>query len=338
MNGGWRWIVGIGAIPAFLQFAVLGFLPETPRWLLQAGLDEPAVAVLKRIYQSSPDCDRIVHKVLRDIRGEIAEEAVSLDQAKAPSTSFQWLNDTSHRAQDLFHGGNRRALTIAMMLQAVQQLCGFNSLMYFSGIIFSALSFSSPTLTSLTIAGTNFLFTLAAFVYIDRIGRRRILLYSIPVMVLALAFCALAFSSMDISFSPESHGQHGDENGNSSGLYPILILLSLIIYVAAYAFGLGNVPWQQAELFPLNVRSLGSGLATATNWGSNFVVGLTFLPMMEWMTPTWTFAVYAGVCVAGWLAIRAIYPEMSGMGLEEVKGLLADGWGVKESLRRREEL
>lgn len=331
-SGGWRWIVGLGAVPAFLQFAVLGFLPETPRWLVQAGQDDQAVAVLKRVYETSPEPDRIAHRVLRDIRGEMAEETAEMDHTKAPGSSPQWLHDASLRAQELFHGGNRRALTIAMMLQAIQQLCGFNSLMYFSGIIFSALSFSSPTLTSLTIAGTNFVFTLFAFVYIDRIGRRRILLYSIPVMIVALGLCAFTFSSMNISFSPESHSREGGK-----GLGPVLILLSLIIYVAAYAFGLGNVPWQQAELFPLNVRSLGSGLATATNWGSNFVVGLTFLPMMEWMTPTWTFTVYAGVCAVGWVAIRAIYPEMSGMGLEEVKGLLADGWGVKESLRRRQE-
>ncbi|KAJ6164299.1 Myo-inositol transporter 1 [Penicillium chermesinum] len=332
--GGWRWIVGLGALPAFLQFAVLGFLPETPRWLIQAGLDDQAVSVLKRIYQTSQGRDRVVHQVLRDIRSEIAQERVDIDGTKPPGISAQWMRDTSHRLKTLFRGGNRRALTIAMMLQAAQQLCGFNSLMYFSGIIFSALSFSSPTLTSLTIAGTNFLFTLVAFVYIDRIGRRRILLYSIPVMIVALGLCALAFSSLDISFSPKTDGPKGQESGNR--LYPFLILLSLIIYVAAYAFGLGNVPWQQAELFPLNVRSLGSGLATATNWGSNFIVGLTFLPMMEWMTPTWTFTVYAGICAVGWVAIRAIYPEMSGLGLEEVKGLLADGWGVKESLRRRE--
>jgi MFS transporter, SP family, solute carrier family 2 (myo-inositol transporter), member 13 len=64
-------------------------------------------------------------------------------------------------------------------------------------------------------------------------------------------------------------------------------------------------------------------------------VGLTFLPMMQWLSPSWTFALYALVCALGWIAVWRIYPEMSGLGLEEVKGLLADGWGVDESLRRR---
>lgn len=332
--GGWRWIVGLGAAPAFLQFVILMALPETPRWLVQAGFDSRAVKVLTRIYQESPDCDLVVNQVLRDIRGEVTEQ----DQNKSPVPMALWLQDVSRRARDLFcDAGNRRALTIAMMLQGLQQLCGFNSLMYFSGIIFSALSFSSPTLTSLTVAVTNFLFTLLAFALIDRVGRRRILLWSIPVMVVALSLCALAFSSLDISWDPHSPTHNQDDVGRQTSLYPLFILFCLTVYTAAYAFGLGNVPWQQSELFPLNVRSLGSGLATATNWGSNFIVGLTFLPMMEWMSPTWTFVAYAIVCAAGWATVRSIYPEMSGLGLEEVKGLLADGWGVEESLQRHRE-
>ncbi|KAJ5099257.1 hypothetical protein N7532_006258 [Penicillium argentinense] len=336
MSGGWRWIVGLGAAPAFLQFAILISLPETPRWLVQAGSDEQAAKVLTRIYHGCPDRDEGVRRVLRGIRKEIDEEAEEMGQSDVPDANMHWFHDSSQRAHDLFYvGGNRRALTIAMMLQGLQQLCGFNSLMYFSGIIFTALSFSSPTLTSLTVAVTNFLFTLVAFGLIDKIGRRRILLYSIPVMILALGACALVFSGMDISFDPESsQNQNSDTRGGS----PLLILFCLAVFVAAYAFGLGNVPWQQAELFPLNVRSLGSALATATNWGSNFVVGLTFLPMMQWLSPTWTFVIYSGVCALGWIAVQRIYPEMSGMGLEDVKGLLADGWGVEESLRRRRAL
>lgn len=333
MPGGWRWIVGLGAAPAFLQFAILIFLPETPRWLVQAGSEDRAAKVLTHIYHGCPDRDQGVRRVLRGIRREIEEEAEEMGQSEIPDANMHWFHDTSQRAHDLFYvGGNRRALTIAMMLQGLQQLCGFNSLMYFSGIIFTALSFSSPTLTSLTVAVTNFVFTLFAFGLIDKIGRRRILLYSIPVMVLALVACAVVFSSMDISFEPEST-QKTNPNANSNS--PLLVLFCLAVFVASYAFGLGNVPWQQAELFPLNVRSLGSSLATATNWGSNFVVGLTFLPMMRWISPTWTFVIYAGVCAVGWVAVHAIYPEMSGMGLEDVKGLLANGWGVEESLRRR---
>ncbi|GLA60723.1 hypothetical protein AtubIFM54640_001204 [Aspergillus tubingensis] len=318
-----------------VAYIIVLALPETPRWLVQAGFEEKATKVLSRVYGSHPDSGVMAKQVMRDIQQEVAEEEEELTQTNKPSTgNWQWLTNVTQCARHLvLVGGNRRALIIAVMLQATQQLCGFNSLMYFSATIFSMLSFSSPTLVSLSVALTNFLFTLLAFAFIDRIGRRRILLYSVPVMALSLIACAFTFGSVEMP-NPESRVRAEDATSDSAFL-PVVILICLTVYVGAYAFGLGNVPWQQSELFPLNVRSLGSALATATNWGSNFVVGLTFLPMMEWLSPGWTFAAYAAVCVFGWFGIYAIYPEMSGLRLEEVKELLSDGWGVQESLRRR---
>ncbi|RDW59377.1 uncharacterized protein DSM5745_11072 [Aspergillus mulundensis] len=321
VDGGWRWIVGLGMLPAIFQLIIVIALPETPRWLVQAGHEDKARGILSKVYQD----DQIAKQTLRDIQQEVAEEEAVTKTSEGAGVK--------QRAHDLFQiGGNRRALTIAVMLQALQQLCGFNSLMYFSATIFSLLSFSSPTLTSLSVAMTNFIFTLLAFVYIDRIGRRRILLCSIPVMAISLFVCALTFSSVELpNNSPEAHARQAAPH---SSILPLVILLCLTIYTAAYAFGLGNVPWQQSELFPLNVRSLGSALATATNWGSNFIIGLTFLPMMELLSPSLVFTLYSVVSIIGWFGVRAIYPEMNGLKLEDVKDLLADGWGVRESLVR----
>lgn len=337
-SGGWRWIVGLGTVPGVFQLAIFIVLPETPRWLVRMGYEGDAQGVLAKIYQGSSERDHIVKRVFRDIQQEVEEEAL---RSTKSGGNMQWMHNIFEQALDLFRvGPNRRALVIAMTLQGLQQLCGFNSLMYFSATIFSMLSFSSPTLTSLSVATTNFVFTLFAFALIDRIGRRKILLYSIPVMTLSLVICAFAFSAFgELPGSPELQGgPETDASGPDGSLIPIIILLSLTIYTAAYGFGLGNVAWQQSELFPLRVRSLGSGLATATNWGSNFIIGLTFLPMLEWLSPGWTFALYAAVCAVGWVGVWAIYPEMSGLSLEEVKGFLEHGWGVKESLQRRRQI
>jgi SP family myo-inositol transporter-like MFS transporter 13 len=214
--------------------------------------------------------------------------------------------------------------------------------MYFSATIFTILGFHSPTLTSLSVALTNFIMTCAALILIDRVGRRRILLYSIPIMAFGLLLCSAGFIFITLpadlnADNPSSTLSAYEEMPLSSRLPSLLVLTSIMLYVGAYALGLGNVPWMQSELFPLNVRSMGSGLSTSTNWGANFVVGLTFLPMMEWMTPAWTFIVYAVVCVVGWFAIWRIYPETKGLSLEETGALLAEGWGVEESLRRAAE-
>ena len=198
------------------------------------------------------------------------------------------------------------------------------------------LRFDSPTLTSLSVAGTNFIFTIAAFYLIDRVGRRKILLMTIPLMVIALLACAASFTFVDLPSNHQNRTEAPSDSlgGGGSRLPAISILLSVLLYVSTYATGLGVVPWQQSELFPLSVRSVGSSLATATNWGCNTIVGLTFLPMMDLLTPQWTFVCYAVVCAVGWCVIWRIYPETMGLALEEVGDLLKDGWGVKESMDR----
>ncbi|KAK4949884.1 hypothetical protein LTR10_011726 [Elasticomyces elasticus] len=333
MPGGWRWMVGLGAAPATAQIAMLVFMPETPRFLAKVQKEAEARAVLAKVYRGMlPDTSDLVAETMSAIKKEMLEEEEAQVQLKS-TNSTSVIPPTLHSL--LLHPPHARALTITCILQGLQQLCGFNSLMYFSATIFQRLRFSSPTLTSLSVAGTNFLFTIAAFNLIDRIGRRRILLITIPLMVLALLLCATAFSFVE---APQQHQVKAPENNAETipdtRLPAIGILVAILLYVSTYAMGLGPVPWQQSELFPLSVRSLGSGLATATNWGCNTIVGLTFLPMMDLLTPTWTFVSYALVCLLGWLIIWHIYPETMGLGLEQVGELLKDGWGVKKSMDR----
>jgi len=159
-------------------------------------------------------------------------------------------------------------------------------------------------------------------------------------MVLGLLLCALSFSHLDIDIAnPHQQSPRSATTTPSSATNPrtwaTALTLSLLLYVSSYALGLGNVPWQQGELFPLSVRSLGSGIATATNWGANAIVGLTFLPMMEFLSPSGTFLVYAMVCVGAWACVRRYYPETMGLSLEDVGRLLKSGWGVhgRDSIR-----
>lgn len=198
--------------------------------------------------------------------------------------------------------------------------------MYFSATLFSLLGFATPTLTSLSVACTNFIFTIISLLLIDRLGRRGILLLSIPIMSLALFSCAVTFHFIDI---PDSSSSDVIATSGSS-LLAVTVVLFIILYVAAYALGLGNVPWQQSELFPLSIRSLGSSISTAMNWASNFAVGITFLQMLDGLGPSVTFVVYGLVCAFGWVVVWMIYPETKGLSLEQTGELLKDGWGVSK--------
>ncbi|CAL8581922.1 hypothetical protein XPA_007602 [Xanthoria parietina] len=331
---GWRWMVGLGAMPAGFQFGLLLMLPETPRWLVKAGHEDAAREVLMKVYVS--DTNTTAERVLQDIKKEIFEEESTsklIHTHVHGDDIWPWLTQLQHRMTELLYvGGNRRGLVIACFLQGLQQLCGFNSIMYFSATIFSLLGFTSPILTSLWVAVTNFVCTLLALLIIDRVGRRAILLRSIPVMIAGLVLCSVSYHFLGLPGNDVNVLQQIQSAASSP--WATFIVVSLLIFVCGYAIGVGNIAWQQSELFPLSVRSLGSGFATATNWGCNFLVGLTFLPLMEYLTPVWTFSLYALVCLVGWFLAWKIYPETKGMGLEDMRGLLRDGWGVKKSSDR----
>lgn len=125
--------------------------------------------------------------------------------------------------------------------------------MYFSATIFSLIGFSSPTLASLSVAITNFIFTLVAFHAIDRVGRRRILLYSVPLMVVGLWLAAVGFSFLHVPDESDltvgiSRVLNRDTSAEGpANVWPVVILFAMVVYVAGYAIGLGCVPWQQSE-------------------------------------------------------------------------------------------
>jgi len=127
---GWRWMVGLGALPALLQFFTLFFLPETPRYLVKVGRKAQARSVLRKVYGVGEGMEGLVEVVLRKVEKEILEEEDAAGDRNVPeSTKSGWRSKLA-RVNDNFTqlvavGGNRRALIIACMLQGFQQLCGF---------------------------------------------------------------------------------------------------------------------------------------------------------------------------------------------------------------------
>jgi len=318
VHGGWRWMVGLGAVPAGIQFVLLFFLPESPRILIRRGDMIQARDIMAKIYAFARPEEV-------DLKVKVLHAAVKRSIEITNTTTFIQRSKSM-----LFDPVNRRALIVGCGMQAFQQLCGFNTLMYYSATLFKSIGFNQPVAVGLIVSGTNFIFTLIALKWIDKIGRRKIMIWSAPGMVFGLTLASISFHYL----TRKTRGDLVDGTQYSTA-WSAIVLLSMIIFVASYATGLGNVPWQQGELFGLEVRGIGTSLATATNWAGNLLIGSTYLSLMAKITPAGAFGFYAGLCLLGWIFVLACFPETAGLSLEEVKMVFKHGFGIRESQRLR---
>lgn len=132
---GWRWMVGLGALPAAVQAVVILFMPETPRWLVKVGRTEAAKRVIQRVNGGDAVSTRNADRVVREIEIEAREEQEARRQRDQLGTGrWKWMGAWQELMRE---GKNRRALAIACLLQGLQQLCGFVSIM--DGLDFSGV-------------------------------------------------------------------------------------------------------------------------------------------------------------------------------------------------------
>lgn len=326
VDNGWRIMVGLSLVPSVTQMIMFIFMPESPRYLISRGKEEQAERVLMKIYKGAT-AEQAASKVA-EIRREVPTSALTQsDDVPYMQKINSSLVSTRHNLHELFtKPANLRGLIITVMLQALQQFSGWNALLYYSGTMFESVGFKNPTYVSIIITATNFVFTALAFFIIDKVGRRPLLVSTMWIMVVGLVVCAVAFHW--IPYSPDGSV---DQDATPED-WSIVVIVFIFVYATGYASGIGNIPWQQAEMLPMQVRAVGTSFSTAMNWAGSLIVSATFLTMFSNITPTGTFALYGGICFVGWLLVIFCYPETAGLNLEDIEGILTGGFNVRESV------
>lgn len=144
VDDGWRYMVGLGAVPAIALACMLPFCPESPRQLIYRGRLQEAEVVLLKIYKGA---------TIEQVRAKVALISAACEEAKA-------LNENESRWSKIkqlhTNAGNFRALVVACGLMVISQMSGFNTLMYYSSTLFALVGFSNPVAVGLVVAGTNF--------------------------------------------------------------------------------------------------------------------------------------------------------------------------------------
>src|SRR5262249_40099085 len=205
----------------------------------------------------------------------------------------------------------RPALLVGIGLAVFQQVTGINAVIYYAPQIFQAAGFTSD-LTSLAattgIGLINFLATFIAIWLVDRAGRKPLLITGVLGMVVTLTMLGLAF--------------HADATQTSSTSLGVLTTFCLAAYIVSFAFSLGPIVWLMiSEIYPLRNRAQAMAVSTASNWGANFLVSLSFPVMASRLGSTTTSFTYAAFGVVTLLFIVSKVPETKGKTLEEISRL-----------------
>jgi sugar porter (SP) family MFS transporter len=269
----WRWMLGIMVIPAGLFWVLVRTIPESPRWLVLNHRDAEATGIMQR-----------------------------LGEADLPAAIASIRESVSHTTEKLFVPKYSKPILFAVLLAMFNQLSGINAIIYYAPRIFEMAGFDKAHayLQPVYIGAANLLFTLLAMSFIDRFGRKKLLLIGSVGMIVFLGLTAMAFN--------------GRANSN--------MIVYLIGFIAFFAFSQGAVIWVFiSEIFPNSVRSQGGSLGSFTHWIMAAIISWTFPVIVEGSAKGgfYSFVFYSVMMLLHLFFVWKFLPETKGRSLETIQ-------------------
>jgi SP family arabinose:H+ symporter-like MFS transporter len=282
IDTGWRYMVGSEVIPSVLFFFLLLLVPESPRWLAQKGQEQLALFTLNKIngVRKGPIILAEINETLHEEKGTFSE---------------------------LFQPGLRKAMAIGMMLAIFSQITGINSIIYYAPEIFKSAGFgtSSAFMQTIIIGLIITLFTFIALVLIDKVGRRKLLLWGVSGMTISLFAIGLVYYY-----------------NWTSGVW---LLLSILCFIACFGASLGPIPWViMSEIFPNRTRGLAMSVSVLLLWLSIVAVTQFFPMLLDAIGGAYTYWIFMANAMILLVFIWKAMPETKGKSLEEIE----KGWKI----------
>ncbi|KAG7050138.1 sugar transporter [Colletotrichum scovillei] len=317
----WRLPLALQCVPSVILGAGTFFLPYTPRWLLMKDREEDALATLVRI-RRVPSTDARLKLELTEIKVAARFDIETTAELYPGVTSRLKLTLERYKSLFVIRHLNRR-LAIACLLQLIQQFTGINAIIYYSPTIFRniGLSGNSVDLLATGVVGViNFFSTIPAIMFMDRWGRKKVLLIGGVGMGVSQLIVGTLYAVYKDSWG----------SNKSAGWAAAFFVWA---YIANFAFSIGCVNWiMPSEIFPPGVRSQAVGLAIGTNWLSNFIVALITPRMLEAIT-FGTFYFFLAFCVVLIVWVYFFVPETKGVRIEEMDKIFGGNQGEADMIR-----
>lgn len=275
---GWRWMFTAVAVPAILFLCTAPFIPETPRWLASRHRTQAATEVLRRLGGESY------------AQSELAAIENSLS---APHQRSAW--------REMLASPHRKLLAIGAALAVLQQWSGINILFNYAQEVYRSAGYGvSEILFNIVITGAiNLIFTVVAMLLVDRLGRRRLMIFG----CLAIGVSHLASS---MAYRSHAHGTW--------------VLVLTLCAIACYAMSLAPVTWVLiAEIFPNRMRASAVSVSVGVLWVASFVLTYTFPLLNQSLGTSSAFLIYASICFAGAVFVFFTVPETKGRSLESLE-------------------
>src|SRR5688572_17254178 len=278
----WRWMLGVQAFPAAIFLVLILFLPESPRWLIvKKGLYEDAKETLKKINPLTAE-----------------SEFLSIQLSRAS-------HNGSSKSARLFSSKYSFPVMLAIFFAVFNQVSGINAIIYYAPRIFemTGLGSNSSLLSTAGLGLINFSFTLLAMNFIDRIGRRTLMMIGSIGLIFTLAMVSYSFYAANF-------------NGFAVPVF-------LFIYIAFFAFSQGAVIWVFiSEIFPNQVRAKGQTLGSTTHWIMAAAIAFSFPYLAEKAGGGNTFLFFCIMMCIQLIFVWKVMPETKGKSLEQIEHTL----------------
>ncbi|KAJ5514072.1 hypothetical protein N7463_003624 [Penicillium fimorum] len=304
----WRFPLSFQAAPSIILCCGVWFLPESPRWLIEKGREREGRSVLARLHlnKNATNTPLLEHELFQIQESLASEKQFAVRSWRQLLLSSRW----------------RHRILLACGLQAFTQCSGTNVISNYGPRLFKTLGLTtSTTIMVMGLWGALALFWNTVFMlFIDKVGRRKLLIPSL--LSMGAALCIEATLARYIDFN--------DPKANPHALRAAIAMF----FVFSFSFtALGMISWiYQSEIFPTSIRARGSSMATATNWSVRLVFTQCSPIALTSMGTNYMYC-FVAFNWAAMVIVWAFYPETAGRSLEGVEEAFTTQFIDEQSVR-----